>query len=313
MSSASCSSSARQSSGATAGRSTNFEKPGLDPGGDRRPAAPTGRPGPARRRRRPSPGPPWPRGRRRAAGRGHRRCSCRSALARSSGRARRRLPRPPPCRRRASSRVEAAAQPAVAQAPDPPQRRCAPAAHPDLQRILERRHGRRGAVDRPPAHRSRSAAMVGTERATPVTARQPLSGSLGRVVEPEHRRDEQPATGEAVELGERPGEPDDVAPGRIRWVPSFSRCDPRRGKGQADERVERRAEEGLRQPDRVEAEPVEVVDDLAELVDRAATVPPPDGDPDAHLHAPASQRRPLARRPPAEVATRRSAAHDRFR
>ena len=61
--------------------------------------------------------------------------------------------------------------------------------------------------------------------------------------------------------------------------PTDSRC----GEGQADQGIERRTEEGLGQPDGVEAEAVEVVDDGSELVDRD-TARAADRYTDAYLH-----------------------------
>ena len=51
-------------------------------------------------------------------------------------------------------------------------------------------------------------------------------------------------------------------------------ADPGRGEGEADQRIERRAEERLGQPDGVEAEPVEVVDDGPSSSTLTPLVPP---------------------------------------
>ena len=99
-----------------------------------------------------------------------------------------------------------------------------------------------------------------------------------------HERDQQATTGQPIERGELLGHPEDVATGkqhrRAQFEPRVVGC----SKGQCGQRVERRGGQDLGQPDRVEPQLIEVIDQSGQP--RRIAVEGAHADPDADLHPP---------------------------
>ena len=106
------------------------------------------------------------------------------------------------------------------------------------------------------------------EPAGAVAGREALGEPLGRLVEPGDERQQQPPARQPVELGELAGQHVRVAAGRHEVGAELQPRHACGGERQTDERVEAAALERLGQPHRVEAEPVEVVEDRPEPFER---------------------------------------------
>ena len=88
---------------------------------------------------------------------------------------------------------QAARQPTVRQPPGALQRRSAPTAHPDLERVLEGSNGKGRTVDGDAGPQVAQLGQHGPELDATVARRPVLDGPLDGIVEPDHRRDEEPA------------------------------------------------------------------------------------------------------------------------
>ena len=71
--------------------------------------------------------------------------------------------------------------------------RSAPPAHPDLERVLERPNGKRRTVDGDAGPQVAQLGQHGAELDVAVARRPVLDGPLDGIVEPDDRRDEEPA------------------------------------------------------------------------------------------------------------------------
>ena len=132
-----------------------------------------------------------------------------------------------------------------------------------------------------PAHQSRIAGEVLVEpaacgRRSGCPGRRRSAGSSSPATNVSSRR----PPDSSVELGELPGQHVRVAARRHEVRAELEARHPGGGERQADERVDAAALERLGQPDRVEAERVEVVEHGAEALEGEGA----DGDADAHLH-----------------------------
>ena len=168
---------------------------------------------------------------------------------------------------------DAAGQPAVGEPADPGQRLRAPG-----RRATPRAGPGAGAsrASSPstssPDHQRRIRGQVLVEPRRAVTVGQSLGGPLGGVVQRRRRTSAAAGRRTAGRAGRAPWPAAyGLRPGRHEVGAELEAADAGGGVGEADERVDAAGEERLGQPDRVEAEVVELVDDVAELARSAAS------------------------------------------
>jgi hypothetical protein len=101
----------------------------------------------------------------------------------------------------------------------------------------------------------------------------------------QHHDQQQAPAAEPVQIGERPGQPHRVAPRHDHVGAELQPCGAGSGVGQADEGIEGAVKHPLGQPEGIEPQPFEVVNQLGEVVERqvrlASTREP---EPNLHGH-----------------------------
>jgi len=105
----------------------------------------------------------------------------------------------------------------------------------------------------------------------------------------QHHDQQQPPAAEPVQIGELAGQPSRVAPRHDQVRAEFQTLGACGSVGQSDEWIEGAVEHQLGQPDRIEPQPFEVINQLGEVVERqvclASTREP---EPDLHSHTSAA-------------------------